>query len=98
MYKLIFIFIIFLFIIFLLYDLIKKNMSYDTFSPYNGVNNYMYYPNNIQIEYPFWNSTRSTRGMSYDLRGDVPIPYFMNLPFNMSSRIPIQNRTLSDIS
>lgn len=23
---------------------------------------------------PWWNSTRSTRNMSYDIRGDVPIP------------------------
>ena len=27
--------------------------------------------NNLQA---WWNSTRHTRGMSYDLRGDIPIP------------------------
>jgi hypothetical protein len=35
--------------------------------------------------------TRSTRNMSYDLRGDVPIPYHMIFPFNMSTRAPIIN-------
>lgn len=94
MYELILLIVIFLFILFLLYDL-TKNISYDTFSPYNGENNYAYYP---FMNTPFWNPLRSTRGMSYDLRGDVPIPYFMNLPFNMSERIPIQNKTLNDIS
>lgn len=34
---------------------------------------------------------RSTRNMSYDLRGDVPIPYHMIMPFNMSTRMPIIN-------
>lgn len=96
MYKLILMLIIFLLIMYMicgiLYDSYKI-MYYDYFNPYIP-NNYAYYP-----YYPFWNlSTRHTRNMSYDLRGDVPIPYFMNLPFNMPENMPIENRTLSDIS
>ncbi len=96
MYKNILLVLIFLLITFLLYSL-TKTVTYDLFSPYISNNsNYPYWDN--ESSYPFWNSQRSTRNMSYDLRGDVPIPYFMNLPFNMSSRVPIQNKTLSDIS
>jgi hypothetical protein len=36
---------------------------------------------------PFWNSTRNTRNMSYDLRGDVPIQYFDVGPWLNSPRI-----------
>ena len=97
MYKLLLLIILFLSIIFLLYDL-TKGITRDNFSPYNDENEYAYYPFKNTLEYPFWNPLRSTRGMSYDLRGDVPIPYLMNMPFNMSERIPIQNRTLNDIS
>ncbi len=96
MYKLILLTLIFVTIIFLLYSLIKP-VSYDLFSPYVSTNsNYPYW--DTLPNYPFWNSQRSTRNMSYDLRGDVQIPYLINLPFNMSSRIPIQNKTLNDIS
>lgn len=36
---------------------------------------------------PWWNSTRRTRNMSYDLRGDVPIvPYYVG-PWNNSPLI-----------
>jgi len=45
--------------------------------------------------FPFWNSQLgSKRGMSYDLRGDVPIPYSMQFPFNMGTRTPIINKPL----
>ena len=30
---------------------------------------------------PWWNSTRSTRNMSYDLRGDVPVPVYNTGPW-----------------
>lgn len=36
---------------------------------------------------PWWNSTRRTKNMSYDLRGDVPIiPYYVG-PWNISPLI-----------
>lgn len=50
-------------------------------------------------DFPFWNTQiGSTRNMSYDLRGDVQIPYFMQMPFNMTSIMPIQNTSLHEIS
>lgn len=46
-------------------------------------------------DFPFFNfPIGTTRNMSYDLRGDVPIPYFIWTPFNMTTRVPIQNRPL----
>jgi hypothetical protein len=57
-----------------------------------------YYDPYINVGVGFNESTRHTRNMSYDLRGDVPIPYMMNLPFNMPESIPIRNKTLNDIS
>ena len=46
--------------------------------------------------FPFWNTRLySTRNMSYDLRGDIPIyPQYIG-PFNNPSRFPIQNPGLS---
>lgn len=42
------------------------------------------------LTYPFWNaSTRHTRNMSYDLRGDIPIMNQALMPFNMSSIAPV---------
>lgn len=98
MYKLSIIIIMAIVILKLIYDvffvptfIFKK----DNFAP-------GYYDDNIfmstHTNFPFWNSSRSTRNMSYDLRGDVPIPSIMIGPFNISSRIPIQNKSLSDIS
>lgn len=50
-------------------------------------------------DFPFWNTQiDSTKNMSYDLRGDVQIPYFMQMPFNMTSIMPIQNTSLYEIS
>jgi hypothetical protein len=36
---------------------------------------------------PWWNSTRHTRNMSYDLRGDVPIYNITSVPFYQSPLI-----------
>jgi hypothetical protein len=33
---------------------------------------------------PWWNSTRFTRNMSYDLRGDIQNPIFYTGPWNIS--------------
>lgn len=45
--------------------------------------------------YPFWNSQLgTTRGMSYDLRGDIPIPRSYVGPWNIGTRSPIVNRPL----
>lgn len=102
MNKLFIIIILFVAIMWLIYDVLYAHPTSDYFSPYiplnrNAEDNLNYV--STHTGYPFWNSQiGSTRNMSYDLRGDVQIPYLMNLPFNMSSRIPIQNKTLSDIS
>ena len=57
------------------------------------------YPPSNYFMYPFWNaSTRHTRNMSYDLRGDVPIPPSYVGPWNISENAPIQNKTLDEIS
>jgi hypothetical protein len=92
MYKLSIIIILAIVILKMIYDVIFVPtfiLKNDYFAPVNY---------NDNIIFPFWNSPlRSTRNMSYDLRGDVPIPYMMTGPFNMSSRMPIQNRSLADI-
>ena len=83
----------------MIYDVLYNpyKIYYDYFAPYPY--SYPSPTENDPIYYPIWNlPSRSTRNMSYDLRGDVPIPYVMNMPFNMSERAPIQNRTLGDIS
>ena len=49
--------------------------------------------------FAFWNTQRGTkRGMSYDLRGDVPIGQRQWFPFNMSSLSPIVNKPLWMVS
>lgn len=79
-------------LIFLIVLYCNLTISQDGFVPY--INNYNYHN-----YYQLWNEPmRSTRNMSYDLRGDVPIPNYINMPWNMSERMPIQNRSLSDIS
>lgn len=56
------------------------------------IERYVYVPDESDyLYYPYWNaSTRHTRNMSYDLRGDVPIPPSQQawFPFNMSSYAP----------
>lgn len=50
-------------------------------------------------EYPFWNSTRQTTNMSYDVRGDIPIPKTFISIWNKSPRAPpIVNRPLWAVS
>jgi hypothetical protein len=53
------------------------------------------YPNYYtHTEFPFMNTQMgTTRNMSYDLRGDYYIPK-MWTPFNMSSYVPIRNRSI----
>ena len=67
---------------------------------YNNENNNFYDPYmRTHTNFPFWNTQLgSTRNMSYDLRGDVPIPYYMEVPFNMTTRIPIRNKPLYAVS
>jgi hypothetical protein len=52
------------------------------------------YPQNsswlsLQGLLPWWNSTRSTRNTSYDLRGDVPIFYNDVGPWHIAPNIPV---------
>lgn len=37
----------------------------------------------------------TTRGMSYDIRGDPYLPYFRSGPWNQASRFPIRNRQMT---
>lgn len=59
------------------------------------LDNYVYVPDyypSTHTGYPFWNTQiGTTRNMSYDLRGDVPIANQGWFPFNMGTTIPIQN-------
>ena len=49
--------------------------------------------------YPFWNTQLgTTKNMSYDIRGDVPIPYTYTGPWNQSTLRPIQNKPLWMVS
>lgn len=103
MHKIIIIALIVIFTIYLVYNILiipcTYKIYYDSFSPYIPDNNDDELYLDTHTNFPFWNSQLGTkRNMSYDLRGDAPIPYFMNLPFNMPESIPIQNRPLSDIS
>ena len=50
-------------------------------------------------EYPFWNIQIGTkRNMSYDLRGDIPIPMHYVGPWLNSPHIPIYNKPLYLVS
>jgi len=96
MYHLTIIALIMLFIV--LYVTIRTKYNYNS-----NIENYLPYITDpythTYTDFPFWNTQiGSTRNMSYDLRGDVPIPYHMWTPFNMSSRIPIQNKPLYMVS
>ncbi len=96
MYHLTIIALIMLFIV--LYVFIRTNYNY-----HSNVENYLQYISDpythTYTNFPFWNTQiGSTRNMSYDLRGDVPIPYQIIPPFNMSSIVPIQNKPLYMIS
>lgn len=57
---------------------------YEGYFPYP---NYLRYP--LLNDRIWWNSSPSTRNMSYDLRGDVPIPMSYVGPWNISSFAPI---------
>lgn len=46
-------------------------------------------------DFPFWNTQLgTTRNMSYDIRGDVPIKKMYTGPWLQSSQTPIYNRPL----
>jgi len=69
-------------IFFILYFFSSPKIENYVYVP--DASDYLYYP-----YYPYWNaSTRHTRNMSYDLRGDVPITQQAWFPFNMSSYAP----------
>lgn len=55
----------------------EKYMNDYTYEPYYQLPYQLYY----QLPYQLWNiSTRSTRNMSYDIRGDPPnIPFYIPL-------------------
>jgi len=57
---------------------------------------YRPYGLNMYTNFPFWNTQiGTTRNMSYDLRGDIPIPRGQTGPWLNSSREgPIMNRPL----
>ena len=50
-------------------------------------------------QFPFWNTQiGTTRNMSYDLRGDIPIPRYNVGPWLNSSTTPIYNKPLYLVS
>lgn len=71
------------------YEKYKNHKDYDDMYKYhlNHFNDEYFEPdyawlNNYNLM-PWWNSTRNTRNMSYDLRGDVPItPYYVGPWYN----------------
>jgi hypothetical protein len=77
---------------------IRQYITKESFYSY-----YLPYPySTYSRRYPYygiwWQPTRSTRGMSYDLRGDVPIPSTYIGPWNISSYAPIRNKPLALVS
>lgn len=89
--------IIILFLLFLTYIFDTKTKKDHFYTMYPAWDDDAAIRSNI---FPVWNApTRSTRNMSYDLRGDVPIPDtgFWS-PFNMSTLRPIQNKPLWMVS
>lgn len=99
--------IILLIILWILCILDNKNKHYDhyvsiTDTPYQryGTEYESLHDPHLQTytNYPFWNlQVGSKRGMSYDLRGDIPIPY-RQFAWNNGTRIPIRNKPLAVIS
>lgn len=83
-----------------LYGNIKKESFYiDYYYPdYNKYykSRHRIYNNNFLLpEFLWWNSNRSTRNMSYDLRGDIPVHDVRpNMIWNVSSLNPIHNKPL----
>lgn len=65
-------FLIFLFVLIILFIFCQQF--------FKNKENFYYQPQSL-----WWNSTRSTRNMSYDLRGDIPIPPSYVGPWNISS-------------
>ena len=58
-----------------------------------------YYPVYYYTYPPYWGyQTGTTRNMSYDLRGDIPIPYHQVSPWNQPTSFPIQNKPLYLVS
>jgi hypothetical protein len=71
---------------------IKSPEHFDDFwyRPY-GLNMYM----STHTNFPFWNTQLgSRRNMSYDIRGDIPIPKQYVGPWLQGTRIPIINKPL----
>ena len=56
------------------------NYSYVSYPDYEYNYGFLY-------EMPFWNATRHTRNMSYDLRGDIPPLFYPTGPWNQSPRM-----------
>jgi len=104
----VFIFLLVLCFPYIMNHMPKKHNNYNTIinshkphNSYNPHNPYLesYNTFNTHTSYPFLNSQYgSRRGMSYDLRGDVLIPYYIQLPYNMGTRIPIKNKQLVLVS
>jgi len=80
------------------YNGYKINESYAPYISYYSADGqdspfYDYY--DTHTDFPFWNTQLgSRRNMSYDLRGDIPIPYSYTGPWNNPSRFPIINKSI----
>ncbi len=80
-------------------DHFVQNAIYYPDNDYDN-DNYVYDPAfNTHTNFAFWNTQKGTKsGMSYDLRGDVPIGSHQIFPFNMATTVPIQNKPLYMVS
>jgi hypothetical protein len=91
-------------ILILLLPYLSKAFNKDQFAPIKSrfgypVDDYYDPSYDTHTNFAFWNTQRGTkRGMSYDLRGDVPIGQRRVFPFNMSSTSPIVNKPLWMVS
>lgn len=103
--------LILLVILIFLYMFVSQKEGFGTYYPFDKVsgrsdiykespNRPIYLPRYDLPYYdlPFNAGMRSTRGMSYDLRGDVPITQYPIGPWNVSSWSPVQNKPLYLIS
>ena len=74
---------------------VEKYANINNFDDFNNDHKYLF----LSTQYPF-NNTQigTTRNMSYDLRGDVPIPYTDVGPWLNSPHVPIYNKPLYLVS
>ena len=88
--------LIFLILLVIILAYLFTNKTIEKYAPYP----YSLHSYFLKPIWQLWNiPTRSTRGMSYDLRGDpLAIPNYYVSPWLQSSLFPIQNKPLWMVS